>query len=396
MAKKKAKPTAQKEIKKQGTTIYENARRALGVTRDQYAFCEYVVYRCADPRQKFAGWCCDPKEEIADFVGISRVGLFKMAREMEAFGLVEISGTGAYRGTAKWMDIVSGCKQSLQNGTKADVNKVNIGRKQSLQKARLERKQSLHAIKRELDIKEKEREGEGKTPPPPASYDEMLERVNAETSALEAKKEKAPPVAPPPPKLTGEDSKDWRDLLYEADERRKKLLESDPSDFDIYSKVPLTDMLEDDPGLLVNGFDTSTLPGAMIRTAEIMPTNPLPISLNMRPNANTPMQLRIAMENFYRDWPLEWSDGVLEISTGRKYSEERQQEIFGLWACHAIKLNHGGNTYMQLNADLQKWFRGQKDFDRNYNTEKPKNGFSQPETKYTPPPASEKIPAYTP
>lgn len=104
----------------------------------------------------------------------------------------------------------------------------------------------------------------------------------------------------------------------------------------------------------------------------VIPTPPH-ISLDMRPNANTPTQLRIAMENFYRDWPLEWSDGILKFSKGSQYTEERQGEILGLWACHIIKMNQGTNTYQQLNADLQKWFRGQKDFDRNYNSAQ-KNG----------------------
>ena len=53
----------------------------------------------------------------------------------------------------------------------------------------------------------------------------------------------------------------------------------EPSDFGIYSKVPLTDLLEDDTGLLVQSFDASTIPGAIIRTAEIMPTNGTQITI---------------------------------------------------------------------------------------------------------------------
>lgn len=303
MAKKASKPAEQKEVKKQGTTIYEKARRALGITRDQYAFCAYVVYRSADSRQKFAGWCCDPKEEIADFVGISRVGLFKMAREMEAFGLVEISGTGAYRGTPKWIDTESGCKQSYQDGSKVDVNKVNIGRKQSLQKARLERKQSLQPIIKELDLKENKGEGEN-TPAPEAS------------NGLEAKEEKkVSPGAAAEPTHT------------------------------------------------VKVTDAQTLPGTIITAIEgvnLEPEIPEPkISLRDRPNSETPAELKKAMSVFYHDRPLEWSDGVLKLSHGERYTTRKQVEIVTDWCCFVIKENRGGCTYGQLNADLQKWFRNQ-------------------------------------
>ena len=176
--------------------------------------------------------------------------------------------------------------------------------------------------------------------------------------------------------------------------------------------------------VLVESFDGQTLPGALIRTAEIIePTNGteitiqtgmneagetyifehtqrvsiptgttferinMPATLDMRPNAQTPTQLVFAMVNFYKDWETEWKDGVLELARAKQYSEERRGEIMGLWACHTIKMNQGGNTYQQLNADLQKWFRGQKDFDRNYNTAQPKksgtpNGYGGDPAKY--------------
>lgn len=169
------------KLKKQGTNILEKARRIMGITRDQYAFCSYIQYRCADPRQRIAGWCCDLKEEIGDFVGISRVGVHKMARAMEASGLIMISKNSHYRVTETWIDIESDCKQSLQKDGEENVNKVYIGRKQSLQIEREKRKQSLHAPY-SIDNKELE-EGEESTPSP-------------ETSNLKAEKTKSEEVAP--------------------------------------------------------------------------------------------------------------------------------------------------------------------------------------------------------
>lgn len=134
---------SERKIKKQATNILEKARRIFGITRDQYAFCQYVHYRCADPRQKVSGWCCDLKEEIGDFVGISRVAVHKMANAMKASGLISISDGGHYKVTETWIDIESDCKQSLHKDGKHDVNFVYTGRKQSLQIEREKRKQSL-------------------------------------------------------------------------------------------------------------------------------------------------------------------------------------------------------------------------------------------------------------
>ena len=123
-----------KNLKKRSTTIHEDVRRFLGITRDAYAMCSYIQYRCADSRQKRAGWCCDNKQDIADFVGLTRPGLYKMAERLSEIGLIEISDTGDFRATPKWIDSESNCKQSLQNGQEENVNKVYTDCKQSLQK----------------------------------------------------------------------------------------------------------------------------------------------------------------------------------------------------------------------------------------------------------------------
>jgi len=130
-------------IKKSNTSIKENARKSMGITRDEYALCSYAHYRCSDPRMKSTGWCTDSKEDVADFVGITRPGLYKMLSRLEAKGLLETqSGTGFIRATALFIDtenaneykenLQDDCKLSLQkeNGT---VNKVYTDCKQSLQ-----------------------------------------------------------------------------------------------------------------------------------------------------------------------------------------------------------------------------------------------------------------------
>ena len=113
--------------------------------------------------------------------------------------------------------------------------------------------------------REGEREAE-KTPSPPKDFDEMLQRVNAEVSTIEAEKEKISPV-PAAPSFSGSDISD------EADELKNGVVRRDgpnyePTDFDFYSKVPLSDMLEDAPVMLVQSFDGQTLPGALVTTVE--------------------------------------------------------------------------------------------------------------------------------
>lgn len=96
------------------------------------------------------------------------------------------------------------------------------------------------------------------------------------------------------------------------------------------------------------------------------PVPPSQIPLDARAMAKTPGELVAAMRKFYTDYPIEWSDGVLQLAKGSQYSEQKRQDIVTAWAAHQITQNQGGNTFAQLNASLQKWFRNQKDFDRQY------------------------------
>jgi hypothetical protein len=124
------------ELKRNFTGINERVRRALDISRDEYAYCAYVLYRQADTRQKLRGWCCDTKEQLAYFVGISRPGLYKMTDRMIAAGLLEVDApTGFLCVTPYFMDIENDCKQGLQSEFEQDkqtVNKVYTDCKQSL------------------------------------------------------------------------------------------------------------------------------------------------------------------------------------------------------------------------------------------------------------------------
>lgn len=105
-----------KNLLRKATPINEAARRELGISRDEYALCSYILYRCADPRQKVRGYCCDSKQDIADFIGITRAGLYKMADRLIALNLIECdSVTSFFTVTAGFIDMENECKQSLHN-----------------------------------------------------------------------------------------------------------------------------------------------------------------------------------------------------------------------------------------------------------------------------------------
>lgn len=94
-------------MKKNTTLIKETVRKELGITRDEYALCSFVSYRCADPTNNLDRWCNDRKEDIAEFIGISRRGLLKMCKRMIAENLIESGPKGWFRPTEKWIGAAS-------------------------------------------------------------------------------------------------------------------------------------------------------------------------------------------------------------------------------------------------------------------------------------------------
>ena len=158
------------ELKKSVSLIYERARRTLAISRDEYALCDYAFYRSADPRQRIAGWCCDTKDAVADFVGITRPGLYKMMAKMQVRDLLEIeASTGFFRATAYFIDTQNDVKsdddrkQSLQSS----VNKVYSDRKQSLQPSVNKVTPQHRGIVRVKEDKEEREEGREIAPPLP-------------------------------------------------------------------------------------------------------------------------------------------------------------------------------------------------------------------------------------
>ena len=164
-------------MRKKTTLINEAARQRLGITRDEYALCSYIQYRQADRRGK-AGWCVDPKKEIAEFVGVTRPGVYKMLDRLSSKELLYIDpATGGIQVTGEWIDNENDRKQSLHQS----VNKVST-----------ECKQSLHqSVNKVTHIKEEEKEDKGR----------VSESAHAQLNA-EIPNEKTDGSAAAPPPLT--------------------------------------------------------------------------------------------------------------------------------------------------------------------------------------------------
>lgn len=166
---------------KKTTLINESARKRLGITRDEYALCAYVHYRIADPNTTQPGWCPDTREEIADFVGITRRGLLKMINRMAEYGLLEVGGTGLLRVGVKWMKEENAWEQSSPK----------IGNK-----VPMKREQSSHGSGNKVPKVNKEDNKEDKED----SKGENGANAPRKKPATSKKKEKTPPPnsAPPP------------------------------------------------------------------------------------------------------------------------------------------------------------------------------------------------------
>ena len=193
-------------IKKGTTYINENARREFDISRADYALCSYLHYRAADPRMKKPGWCCDPKDDIADFVGISRPGLYKMVDRMILKGLIEADApTSFLRATVNFIDShdAKPCKQSLQRG----VNKVDTICKQSLH----DDVNKVSPLKAECNVEGDECDGSViSSTADAAAHAELPQSKKSKTKKL------ASPAAPKPEGWT----KQWATAFDEVDKEK--------------------------------------------------------------------------------------------------------------------------------------------------------------------------------
>lgn len=99
------------------TPVYETARQALEITRDEYAACNYIQTWSAHPENRYPGWCDRSQEQMAFFIGMSSRGLRKMCERLIEADLIEQNtATRLYRITKKWFEAVLKARQEQSSG----------------------------------------------------------------------------------------------------------------------------------------------------------------------------------------------------------------------------------------------------------------------------------------
>ena len=129
------------------TTIEEAARKELGISRDEYALCNYVQTWSAHPKNRQPGYCDRTRQQMADFVGITERGLLKMLDRLESLGLIERYSTTKFlhRITQHWFDTVELAKsrrKGEQSSPFIEPEKVNKVHPETGTKFTLEGEQS--------------------------------------------------------------------------------------------------------------------------------------------------------------------------------------------------------------------------------------------------------------
>ena len=405
-------------MRKKSTTINEVAREVLHITRDEYALCSYIQYRQADRRGR-AGWCVDSKDEVAKFVGITRAGLYKMVDRLAKESLLFVEPkSGALQVTEKWIDTESECKQSLQS--------KNDERKQSLHATvnKVDKKsgESVNLVTPiyEVNNKVKEKEGEINTPQAafitthtPTEF-ENIRIVEGETFDLEEKTNLEPitPAArelseleaqsadearqvfaaiegkkPRTPKPAGNnitsvcaEISDDRVLVFfhgisEAwgewidYKRREKKGTYKTAKTEAATIAALAKSVNYDPAAGRAAIEHSiahTYTG-IYPPKDIAPTAApaARYSLEDRPQANTPEQMKEELSRFYNANSALLSEA--QKTAGTNYTGERLRSIVIDFCINRIAKARQGETFGQHHAALGSWLKRQKEFDAGIN-----------------------------
>ena len=399
--------TTPQVMRKKSTTINEVAREVLHITRDEYALCSYIQYRQADRRGR-AGWCVDTKDEVAKFVGITRAGLYKMVDRLAKESLLFVEPkSGALQLTEKWIDTESDCKQSLQSKNEerkqslhATVNKVDKKSGESV---------NLVTPIYEVNNKVKEKEGEINTPQAaihitthtPAKVENIeVVIVEGQTFDLE-EKTNLEPISPAAGKKPREHDSP---LLQELASRNKARTGNStaavcaeiktPEVLDFFHAIhaawgewtdykrrerkgtyksakseaaTITELANEvncDPEAARAAIQRSiakTYTGICPDKNWKSSTPPPRYSLEDRPQAHTPEQMKEELSRFYNANSALLSEAQKTAETN--YTGDRLRSIVIDFCSNQVARRREGETFGQHHAALGLWLKRQKEFD---------------------------------
>jgi len=110
------------------TTIIHSIRKDLGLSNNEYMFCDMVYHLSNNPKYKT---CIMSKAKLGDKIGITEAGIFKMITRMIELGLIERNNIGINT-TKKWYDSVICRDQETLNSVVPTLNSVVPDTKLSL------------------------------------------------------------------------------------------------------------------------------------------------------------------------------------------------------------------------------------------------------------------------
>jgi len=387
------------------TSINEEARRKLSISRDEYALCSYIHYRQADPRQQQPGWCSDDKDDIAYFVGISRQSLRDMAVRMEKKNLLQISGLkGIIRTTEIWVDTENACKESLHEriSKKAEACKESLhDRVRKVDTDSDFRVRKLDETNKVSKIDKKEIEGvDGNTPlcekqtvvtihTPDQISETAVTVVEEVVFSLEAEKEpkaNIPPAAGAPRKpratkpaadrsaeiaehLGTNELKtffaaihpEWAKwIAYKAVEKKGKYKAVETEAAAVAAFARKTGY---DPAAAALAIEHSILgsyQGIYLPKSDNKPQSvPAPrYSFADSPQAHTPEQMLQEIRAFYTAHVDELQ--AIQATAGTAYKRERLTEVITAFCAHRVKIGKASESFERQNGALCSWLQEEK------------------------------------
>jgi Meiotically up-regulated gene 113 len=86
------------------TTIVHAVRKLLKISTLEYCFLDTAMKLANSKKARTPGWCSEPKESLAKEFRITRSGVYRMIKRLEAKGLMERNEEGEIRSSKKWYD----------------------------------------------------------------------------------------------------------------------------------------------------------------------------------------------------------------------------------------------------------------------------------------------------
>ena len=386
-------------MRKKSTTINEVAREVLHITRDEYALCSYIQYRQADRRGR-AGWCVDTKDEVAKFVGITRAGLYKMVDRLAKESLLFVEPkSGALQVTEKWIDTESECKQSLQSknderkqSLHATVNKVDkkSGESVNLVTPIYEVNNKVKEIEEEINTPQAAIRITTHTPTKVENIEVVI--VEGQTFDLEEKTNLEPitPAAgkkPRTPKTAGNNitavcaeisddmvlvffhgiSEAWGEWIDYKRRERKGTYKTAKTEAATIAALAKAVNYDPEAGRAAIEHSIAHTYSGIYPPKDTAPTAApaARYSLEDRPHANTPEQMKEELSRFYNANASLLSEAQKTAETN--YTGDRLRSIVIDFCSNRIAKARQGETFGQHHAALGSWLKRQKEFDAGIN-----------------------------